>query len=61
MTKTCDFCAEPFSDKETIVIIADAQFKLIPSRVHYGISLPSECREMYHRGCFSDCFGTLGE
>ncbi len=54
MTKTCSYCGEPFKDGETITVVAEVSFKLIPSRVHFALSMPSEVEEMFHRACYAD-------
>jgi len=49
--KRCSFCEEPFVDGETVSIIADCAFHLIPSKVNFALSKDMSINNMYHQEC----------
>jgi hypothetical protein len=47
--KECPVCGNKFKDGDKIVAVVLSEFHDIPSSIHYAITKPSDCLEVFHR------------
>lgn len=51
MTKHCSNCGYPFRDKDDIIAVVRSNFAMIPSRVSFAITQPTDIYELQHYEC----------
>lgn len=51
MTKSCPVCDEPINDGEEIAAVVKSTMKMLPSKLAYAITTPTECVEVMHWRC----------
>ena len=50
-SKACRKCEHMLEDGDIVKALVIARFKVIPSRVHYSISKPTDCLYLQHLQC----------
>lgn len=52
MIKECCICGETFKDGDKLVAVMMAEYKEIESDVHFAITPPTRCIEIFHIECY---------
>jgi hypothetical protein len=52
MIKTCQVCGETFKDGDKLAAVMLSEYKEIESDVHFAITHPTGCLEIFHIECY---------
>jgi hypothetical protein len=52
MKKTCQVCGEEFKEGDKLAAVMMSEYKEIESDVHYAITHPTVCLEIFHLECY---------
>jgi hypothetical protein len=52
IVKICMVCGEQFKDGDKIVAVMMSEYRDIDSDVHFAITHPTGCLEIFHLGCY---------
>jgi hypothetical protein len=52
MKKECRVCGEEFIDGDLLAAVMLSTYKAIESDVHFAITQPTQCLEIFHLNCY---------
>lgn len=52
MEKLCAVCGDAFKEGDKLAAVMASTFKIIDSDVHFAITQPTQCLEIFHIECY---------